>query len=564
VNEVFDELKHDINCLNTPDTITLQPSAPILFSRELNISLDYIYTTAKTNSTIVSEYSQVVIYGVSGINVYTWPALHCNQSGYPKKELVLYLATVEFYVNSTPPSGYTCDSRLIPDDRFDSVSFFSKYIIAFALRSGNRFGSASQAVCPFVFKNAQLYQIYLEYQVDSFLFVNMLRFQEVNDTNTSSINSSILYLYVDGYNYKLDFGFLHSLVFGNLTSFLCYGTIKSIQTGLFKLLPMFFSASFCLTSLGNFFHQIGIEWTNYMNNGSSVMFLSERISYTFPNKDFCIFAQFPFNKSIQLILDDPGPNVSLTYMWLCKKSKMSSQPCFNQTVNWTILELKLNVCKLMKNESKKQANINDYATYADFYQTRLLEMLMIEMIPFILIPCVCMIGLFFNWKIIQTIKENKKKELKEDFYKYMSANAKLNFIYCLILVFYPITSCNWRQSYYFCSSIFTTQFVQYYKIVMIAYFGEVLKMSANISYIMMTLNRYLLIGKDHAPWLVKIAKLEFKWVIRGSFLFSSLINIAHGWQYQASGVASLCICCKMQHPKKYNATNAHTTLKRLF
>jgi ABC-type multidrug transport system permease subunit len=49
---------------------------------------------------------------------------------------------------------------------------------------------------------------------------------------------------------------------------------------------------------------------------------------------------------------------------------------------------------------------------------------------------------------------------------------------------------------------------------------------------MMTLSRYLLVGKDHSSWLVKQAKLEYKWVIRGFFLFSALINIGHGWQYQ--------------------------------
>jgi hypothetical protein len=68
---------------------------------------------------------------------------------------------------------------------------------------------------------------------------------------------------------------------------------------------------------------------------------------------------------------------------------------------------------------------------------------------------------------------------------------------------------------------------------MIAYFGEVVKMAANISYLMMTLNRYLLVGKGHAPWLVTVAKLEFKLVIRWSLLFSALVNIGHGWQYQA-------------------------------
>jgi hypothetical protein len=33
--------------------------------------------------------------------------------------------------------------------------------------------------------------------------------------------------------------------------------------------------------------------------------------------------------------------------------------------------------------------------------------------------------------------------------------------------------------------------------------------------------------------LVSISKLEFKRVIRVSFIFSALINIGHGWQYQA-------------------------------
>jgi hypothetical protein len=103
----------------------------------------------------------------------------------------------------------------------------------------------------------------------------------------------------------------------------------------------------------------------------------------------------------------------------------------------------------------------------------------------------------------------------------------------MIFVFYPINSCNWNQSYYFCSSVYTTQFAQFFKIVIIAYLGETKKMCGNISYLMMTLNRYLLIGKDHAPWLVKIAKLEFKWVIRGSLMLSALINIGHGWEYQA-------------------------------
>jgi hypothetical protein len=41
------------------------------------------------------------------------------------------------------------------------------------------------------------------------------------------------------------------------------------------------------------------------------------------------------------------------------------------------------------------------------------------------------------------------------------------------------------------------------------------------------------VGKDHPKWLVTVANIEFKWLIRGSLLFTALINIGHGWEYRA-------------------------------
>jgi hypothetical protein len=207
--------------------------------------------------------------------------------------------------------------------------------------------------------------------------------------------------------------------------------------------------------------------------------------------------------------------------------------CSNTTINNDKINEMKGLCEVKENESARQPDLSAYPSYPEYYQTRLVEMLFIELVPFVFIPFASLIGLFLNWKIVQTIHLNKKKLLKEDFYKYMSANAKFNCLNCLIFAFYPMTSCNWRLSTYFCSAIFTTQFVQYFKIVMIAYFGEVFKMCANVTYLMMTLNRYLLVGKDHPPWLVSIAKVEFKWVIRCSLCVSALINIGHGWQFLA-------------------------------
>jgi hypothetical protein len=516
MNEASNKLS--INYTND-NMIFLTPSAPIKLTSQLNLSS-------------FSNFTMTTVSFVSGLDVYPWPTLNEHGPGLKNKMLIIYFSAIEFYVNNTRSDAYTCSPGLIPDDSSKSVSFFSKYLEQIYFNYGNTYGT--QAVCPFVFKNAQLDEFILRYQVDSFLFVSLFRFQEVNLTTTLSINSAIANFYLlNGYNFKLDKGLLHSLVFENVASVFISGMIRSIQTDLFKHFELLNDIEMDINNLGFFYHKTGIEWMNYLNINSTVSLYNVQFVYSYPDRDFCIFSQFPVNRSITLNLEKNLVS-TFTNAWLCKAGNMNmgSFPC-NQTINWTIINGMLNLCKIKRNETDQKSSEKNNPSYTDFYQIRLIGILFVEIIPFILIPCVCFIGLFFNWKIIQTINKHKKKDLKEDFYKYMSANAKFNCLYCLIFVFYPMTSCIWRLDTTFCSSVFTYLFVQYYKIVVMAFFGEVAKMCANISYIMMTLNRYLLVGKDHAHWLVTLAKLEFKWVIRVSILFSVLINIGHGWQYQA-------------------------------
>jgi hypothetical protein len=532
--EVNDEF-NSIKCINSNDTIYLKPSKPILITSELNISL-VACSNNQQNST-----NQVWFNSVGGINVYPWPALECSdcvKKGFSffKKMLYFYYSSILFYVNNTQPSEYPCTPDIFPADSSSQVSFFSTYINSIYTNMGNSFGDLAQAVCPYIFKNAKLNGGFaLDDQVDSFLFVTLFRFQEVNDTQISTINSSIPNLDIEGYNYKLDTSIIHPLVFESVQIIYCYGTIKSIQTDLFGHFNRLNLVYFNQNSAGNLYHHIGIEWMNYLNSNLYVTITSTNIPYTYPDRDFCIFARFPLGRGITLTLDTNAPNCTLTYAWLCQNAQISRDLCFNWPVNSTTVDALLQLCDLKSNETSQQPGASRYLSYPEIYQTKLINMLFIELVPFVLIPCGCLIGLYLNLKIIRAIKRNKTNKLKEDFYKYMSANAKFNCLYCLIFVFYPMTSCTWKPSYYFCSTIFTTQFVQYYKIIMMAYFGEVFKMCANISYIMMTLNRYILVGKDHAPWLVSIAKLEFKWLIRGSFFVSVLVNIGHGWQYIAIG-----------------------------
>jgi hypothetical protein len=105
--------------------------------------------------------STPLLCGLSGLNVYPWPALHlhCNETFCPRKSLEISFSTIKFYVNNTPPGDYTCEPGLIPDDSFRSVSLFSNYLDSVSIEHGNMYASESKAVCQYCSKFNCLYCI---------------------------------------------------------------------------------------------------------------------------------------------------------------------------------------------------------------------------------------------------------------------------------------------------------------------------------------------------------------------------------------------------------------------
>jgi hypothetical protein len=506
-------------------TIALKPRAPLLLTQELNVS--QLQLASK----------EIELLTIKGINVYPWPAKLNAQCS-----LFIYMSTIEFFINGKPQSDFSCNKNLITDSD-GSTSIFVSVIAQIIILNQNTFNSAP--VCPFLFKNSRLSKLELYGQVDSFLYKQLLRFQQVVDNDTT-IDSKFDELDISGYNYKLDTGILHPLVFEIITSTTIYNTVALIQTDLFKNFKHLNTIILNLDSLSNFYHQIGIEWIMFLpKTGVLIKAFQYEVQsylqplYTYPDKDLCSFSSFPQNRSIYFcpFMNDVlvYNSCTITLKWLGRHyynnasadTNLAFVMCnMSQGQSDSEIDDKLKLCKVINSRNES------YQVFTDFYQVRILNMFVIELIPFVLIPFFCLLGLFLNRKIIQTIKKNQMKELKEDFYKYMNANAKFNCLYCLIFVFYPINNCNWQPNYYFCSSIYTYLVIQYFKIVMISYVGESFKMCASISYLMMTLNRYLLIGKDHGPWLVKAAKLKYKRVIQVSLLLSFLINIGHIFEFK--------------------------------
>jgi hypothetical protein len=527
----------EMNAFSQPNTtaagLYMKLATPLILS---TAALNTTHMISLLTSHDSHHRKAIRVNGLLGLDLFPW----LNPTQAPLT-LTITRSLLRFYLKEKPLIESACERGIT----YANVSIFL-FFQRITVNNDVRY-YADEPLCPYVFSNTTQFELALLGQVTSITYNNVLRFKDYNTSDSKSINSNADYFTLGGYNYRLDTGIFHPLVF-ELVEHVCFqNTIGYLQNDLFKHFPFLYTITFEMENAGNFYHKYGIEWMLYLQN-TSLVNMTEfndtsldlyKSIYKYPDSDFCLFAKFPFQNSIFLFPDCDALNAcTVTLKFLARSNNYSYDPygisCSiydicnsSQTeISDSTVASKLALCNL-SNYSKSDT------IYPDYYENRLLSVFIINLLPFIFIPCSCVIGFFLNLLVIHTINKNKAKELKEDMYKYMKVNAIFNCIYCFIFLFYPINNClEYYVSEFFCSSIYSTQFAQYFKIVVMTYFGEVFKMCANISYIMMTLNRYLLVGKDHAHWLVAIAKVEIKILISGTFIFSALINIGHGFEYQ--------------------------------
>ncbi len=270
--------------------------------------------------------------------------------------------------------------------------------------------------------------------------------------------------------------------------------------------------------------------------------------YTYPDEDFCLFHTFPHERLVVPVLHSPAlTSCTNVTFWLTRhyghyiSSRVSSYYFTPPSVSIYYMCLNISTDHQTHLADRKAAQCRFGSSQniqftADFtsYDIDFVYMLTESLILFVLTPLVCLLGLILNSLVIWSISENQKSELKEDFYKYMSLNAKFNCIYSLIYMFTPINYCSNYPSGVFCSLIYDSLFAQYFKIIVIAYLGESVKLCANVSYILMTVNRYMLIGREHNKILEAVSKVNFVKFTFGLVSSSLALNIGYIFQFRAN------------------------------
>jgi hypothetical protein len=483
-------------------------------------------------------------------------------------------STFDFYLNNEKISE--CDHAAFVSLKY---SVFGPLV---NLNIGNnvKFGGK---VSPLAFNNSFLSSLSVSI-VDHYVFKTLLEFcndydtyitqildsNSTNDTQTESssqIKSVIEELTIFGYNYKLETSLLHPIVFRSLLGLNINGKVKTIQTDLFLLSPYQFldTIDFNLRNLKQFFHNVGFEWTKNLNiNASSVCFTNQNIlmyvsfnqslnhaqssletkinpPYQFPDTDFCIFSSFPVNRSVVFSYETPIEDCSCLYFWL-----IQNYPCYAASV----IEDQRNVLLLRylncanKSDNFKTNCLNTNSKSLEFCDSlnrpEILQKFISEpdisdydieyslyIVQFIfnviLLPLFCILGFFSNALTIYVVTA-QAKELKEPFFDYMKLNSLFNCIYCVIFLTTLMNECIMFNGIY-CSSVRTSLFAQWYKILVVEYFGDAIKICSNVTYILMNVNRYMLIGRDHNKTLQSISELNPKTVNICLFLFSSTLSI---------------------------------------
>jgi hypothetical protein len=479
----------------------------------------------------ISAVSQVSIFRLIGINV----SKNRTQESAFDSILNLDRSIIKFFVRGKSQSELECSSDLISQNEEPIFNDFKKVLFDDNLKYEDR------PVCPFIFKRSNFESLFLNSQINHFTVKNLLTFR-TSKSNTSSINSSIIKFSIEGYNYDLNERALSPLVFERVRVISILNSIGSIQADLFKSFRFLYKISVRHNNLRNFFHKIGIDWTLALNDYTNVKFKPfvwnlQYELYTYPDEDFCIFSRWPHHKLVLPIFDsDKITECTCTIKWSIQKYDLFGENGFTKN---SLLVYKL--CKYSDNlnltECGKRVELCEGVTGSsdisiEFNDIKYFVYLVQDVLAFVCIPCACFLGLVLNIRVIRTIKQNEKSDLKEGFYKYMSVNSKFNCVYCLIFSLYPINVCNQFKSDYFCSLIANTLSAQYYKIGFVSFLGESIKMCSNITYILITINRYMLIGNEHLSALESISKFELKRVVYFSLFISLVLNIGHVFQYE--------------------------------
>jgi hypothetical protein len=412
---------------------------------------------------------------------------------------------------------------------------------------------------------------------NSLIFKNQLEFIKINDTKPLNSRPENVYFVILQLQYEiLNDKLFNEHVFANTKVLSVAGMLYTIEEKLFRDFNRIRVLFISIENLQSFFHS-GTKWMNGLNydlnvdlknvipfnqleNRELTLQLDHSIShfsheYKYPDEDMCLFRDFPHEKLIfPLIIFTSKFDCTCTILWLIKYYNLYYKEDFSDfrfesigyigTPNYPNLSAQIcfgsklcefdgmfNKCEKVTIEKQKSSPI--FGGYMTNYYTLKWTQYIIEVF---FKSTFCLLGIITNLMNILVIKNEKKnKNFKPVMYKHLLINSIFNILFCLIHILSLMNICIFSRTS-FCSSIYKYESVQYFKIFGVYFFGSSIRLSANISYILLCLTRFFLSTSSNEPnkYFKKINTMNLKYFYSFVVIFGCSLSSFKIYEYSAT------------------------------
>lgn len=442
--------------------------------------------------------------------------------------LVIYDSVTDIYSNGSFDSE--CNKLE------QSTNYFVINSFIFSVRNPYK-----RKICPLLFQNTNVPNFFIFALADTFYKKNVINFEK-----SPFFNNIVNSLYIKNTeNVILDENILNQNLFYNVEYVVLGGKFNRIQPNTFvnftklKLirLDIYFARNLLLK---------GFDWIRKINDNIKVKledrnqvlkFLNRSITIDihhpdlatkdflqtadkiFPDEDFCLYVNFPFDQLIRLSVSDGIDrnfkfNFTCTYHFIRKKNRLSLDYFlilyFKESILYDFENIShCNFDQLSKNCDSKIFQLDfDYQNFRQY-------IIIFDFITLIVInPIICIIGLMFTSLIVFFLTKN---DLKPPHYQFFITYSILCFIYFFLTLSSLVNECPFHNGI-FCSKLWTLKYAQLYKIIVLNFINGTIKFMINSIIIGFTYSRFLVIKQSPESKLAK--KINF----RNCFITSLIIG----------------------------------------
>ena len=411
--------------------------------------------------------------------------------------------------------------------------------------------------CPLVFYRSRISMLSLKGLVNSFYKINVLSFSDYNESVYSEIQALELN---NVQNIDLDSNLLHQFVFQKLQSLYVRGSVRTINGTIFKTLGNLWFISFQTVYFRSIMHRKGINWIRSINDDLHVNISNkddvnkkfgqikninfecfnyaqdENMAMVFPDEDFCLYIDYPFDQLVIMIqyclgqsyvslINQTDTIFSCTYLWLIKyyeiyyyvyDSKMfenyiwgvEDQATIRIYINikrilsdrkYNASLKKCNFDKMIQNCNKSHYKVKDIWGRFDYMILNTKLEIIIRIASYV----VSLLGMVTNLIVIITILAKKNAESFKDIkhYRYLWINSLFSVLMLFIQVVSWMSECFYPYEV-FCPEIRKLVVIQVFKMVFKECFVVAFRFMCNFTYIAFAFNRISLLDNNSSK-LVK-------------------------------------------------------------